>query len=188
MKIPKLLIFSVVGAIFTSIIALVCVLQLNNSTTTAPVTSPNVDVTEQVANQVKAQLDSTLMTAVTNSVKPLNDQIKALEERIKAAETKPTTPTTPTPSNTPKPSATPTTPSTPAVTPTPVTTKQVKVTTGLNIRTNPGLNQGITGALNNGDTVTYLNESSNVDGHNWIKVKTSSGATGWIAQEYVTDK
>jgi uncharacterized protein YgiM (DUF1202 family) len=66
----------------------------------------------------------------------------------------------------------------------------VVVTTGLNIRKNPGTGTDATiiGALNNGVAVTYLNESQSKDGHTWIKVKTSTGQTGWIAQEFVKDK
>lgn len=188
MKISKLSFSALALSLLVSIISLVCVLQLNNKTTNATGTTQPVDITGQVssevANQLKTQLDTSVSAAVTSSVKTLTDQIAALQTQVKNLENKATV----TPTATPVPTSTPVTTTKPTTPPTAVTTKQVKVTTGLNIRAKAGLTQTITGALNNGDTITYLNESSNVDGHNWIKIKTASGLTGWIAQEYVTDK
>lgn len=179
MKVPKLVLFPLVFSLLISILSLVCVIQLNNKAA-EPANVPTVDIQGQVSSEVAIQVKAQVETAINSALKPVTESISALDTRLTAAEKQPTTaPTVTQPPAVTQPEAKPTTP---------VSTKQVKVTTGLNLRTKPGTTQTIAGALNNGDSVTYLNESANADGYNWIKVKTASGATGWIAKDFVTDK
>ncbi|MBN1966524.1 MAG: SH3 domain-containing protein [Anaerolineae bacterium] len=89
---------------------------------------------------------------------------------------------TPLPTATPLPSATPT--ATPSPTPSPTHTPppcQLTTTTALNVRSGPGTEHTILGALRQGEGVT----ATGVQADGWWPV-TFRGRDGWVAGEYVT--
>lgn len=51
----------------------------------------------------------------------------------------------------------------------------------LNLRTGPGTSYSTQGVINDGVTVTVLDNSNEA----WVKVKTSDGKTGWLTREFV---
>lgn len=79
----------------------------------------------------------------------------------------------------------PTTPDTPAA-PTPVRqAAQVRqVTRDVNLRTGPGVAYGVMQVLSAGTEVEVLDETQEVDGGTWVKVRLD-GQEGWMNQKFL---
>ncbi len=60
-----------------------------------------------------------------------------------------------------------------------------RVTTLVNFRSAPGYSGGIIGTLAVGSTGTIVGSGQRVDGIDWANIRTSAGATGWVASEYL---
>ena len=55
----------------------------------------------------------------------------------------------------------------------------------LNMREKPGTSARKVGKLYNGTCLQSLGETTNKDKYNWLKVKTASGKTGWVAVDFI---
>ncbi|HVC32688.1 MAG TPA: efflux RND transporter permease subunit [Chloroflexota bacterium] len=56
---------------------------------------------------------------------------------------------------------------------------------GLNLRGGPGTNNPVVASLSDGTQLVSLGNETTADGHVWLKVRTSGGAVGWVAQDYL---
>ena len=55
----------------------------------------------------------------------------------------------------------------------------------LNVRTSPSLKATKIIQIQNGECVTYLNETKNAEGLDWLHIKSSTGVEGWVAAEFM---
>ena len=60
-----------------------------------------------------------------------------------------------------------------------------RVTTYINFRSAPGYAGSVIGTLSVGATGTIIGNMQNVNGLEWSQVRTNTGATGWVATQYI---
>ncbi len=69
----------------------------------------------------------------------------------------------------------------------PVSTLEVSHTGGLgvNLRPVPGMREAPLAALPEGTRLQTLGQTTEADGHVWVKVRAAGGETGWVAREFL---
>lgn len=157
----------------------------------------NKRIDEVVANV--NELNNSVDTLEANQFDAVKANSSSVPSSTETTSTAPATSTTiDVPSTNDKPSTQTTKPDTSSTTttekkPEANTTKQkedkkkdtvAKTTNRLNLRSQPGLKSSIVKTAGNGEKLTVIGESVSKDGYTWIKVKDSSGKSGWVAKKY----
>ncbi len=142
--------------------------------------------TEDVEATIVAKVEATLIADAVNVEQKVQTTLTAIAEETQTAiallststpTVEPTSPPNPTDTPVPSPTATPT--DIPEPTPTLTATEVAyRVSSAANLRSGPGTNYGVTGALQAGESITILARTE--DG-TWFQIKTETGAEAWLA-------
>lgn len=61
----------------------------------------------------------------------------------------------------------------------------IRLTTNTNRRRGPGLSSGVIDVLRTDTTGTVIGGSSRADGYTWWQIRTSTGAVGWVVEDFL---